>query len=68
MVRQRLLSFLSRFDTLSDSQHGFRAGLSTETACINYVNFLYDRLDAGDHVVGLFFDLSRAFDTLLQLV
>ena len=65
VVKERVLEFLEKFNVLSASQHGFRAGCSTETAAINYVAFIYERLDVGEHVIGLFFDMSRAFDSLL---
>lgn len=49
---------------MSDCQHGFRKGRSTETATIRFVQHVNDRLDLGEYVVAVFFDLSRAFDTL----
>lgn len=60
----RLISFLDDNKILTSCQHGFRRGLSTETAIAEMVQYIYDRIDKGYSVVGLFFDLSKAFDTL----
>ena len=65
IVNHRLLNFLDGCKVLSDSQHGFRKGLSTETAAIKYFEYIYSSLDRGQYVVGIFFDMSRAFDSLL---
>lgn len=59
-----MLAFLTRFKIVTDCQHGFREGRSTETAALSFVNFVYKKLDDGHFVAGLFFDLSRAFDVL----
>lgn len=56
--------FLNRFNLLNRSQHGFRAGHSTETATIGLVQHIYDKLDRNEYVIAMSFDLSRAFDTL----
>ena len=60
----RLVAFLEKFQILNNSQHGFRRRLSTESAAITRLQFVYDHLDSGEYVVGIFFDLSRAFDSL----
>lgn len=64
IVYGRMISFLNRFGVISDCQHGFREGRSTETAAFSFTDYVYKSLDRGLHVAGLFFDLSRAFDVL----
>ena len=64
VMNGRLISFLEKFQILHNSQHGFRRGLSTETAAIDRLQFVYDHLDKGEYVVGVFFDLPRVFDAL----
>lgn len=64
IVFNRILEFLNKFNVITDSQHGFRPGRSTETAAYSFVEIVYRRLDEGMCVAGLFFDLSRAFDSL----
>lgn len=56
--------FLNRNNLITNSQHGFREGYSTETATTEISQYITEKLDKGEYVVGVFFDLSRAFDTL----
>lgn len=58
----RLLHFFNQCNLFNDTQHGFRAGRSTSTAIVGYLNSLYAHLDRGRSCVGVFLDLSRAFD------
>lgn len=64
IVHKRMYQFLNKFSILSDHQHGFRTDRSTQTACTEFMDFVYESLDKGDHVAGIFFDLTRAFDCL----
>lgn len=43
-VVQRIVQFVEKYNLISDSQHGFRSKRSTETACFNFVQFLYNAL------------------------
>lgn len=64
VLYNRISNFLKKYKLLNENQHGFRSGRSTETASVELVDFIQRELDAGRSVVGIFFDLSRAFDTL----
>lgn len=57
-----LMDYLNSHAILSENQHGFRGGRSTETALFQFYNRLVEFLDAGECPVGVFCDLSRAFD------
>lgn len=63
-IAKRILNFADKHNLISDSQHGFRNGRSTETACFDFVQFVYDSLDKNLYVAGIFFDLSCAFDSI----
>lgn len=63
-VYNSIYSFININETLTTCQHGFRVGRSTETATIDFVQYIHDKVDPGEHVFGVFFDLSRAFDTI----
>nr|CAH7768887.1 unnamed protein product [Callosobruchus chinensis] len=64
MVALRIENYLTKYDILSPSQHGFRAGRSTETGVVEYMQHINNELDVGKYVVSIMFDLSRAFDTV----
>src|SRR5579872_6221598 len=60
----RLYNYLQRFKILYEKQFGFRKGHLTEDAVINSVNMIRSETGADNYVVGIFFDLSKAFDTV----
>lgn len=63
-VSIKITEFLNFKKIFTVSQHGFRQKRSTETATIEYIQLIYDKLDINQCVVTIFFDLSRAFDTI----
>ncbi|KAL1447184.1 hypothetical protein WDU94_005572 [Cyamophila willieti] len=64
IVYYRLSFFLEGRKLLVDQQFGFRAGKSTGDAVANFLNNLDEALGSKKHAIGLFCDLSKAFDCL----
>lgn len=64
LVFDRMMKFLNNFQLLDAAQHGFRSGRSTQTGALDFVEFVYKCLGRGSYVLGLYFDLSRAFNSL----
>ena len=64
IVFNRLITYLEHNNILNNAQYGFRKKLSTYMPLLN----LYDQLsNAGDNglfSIGIFIDLSKAFDTI----
>ena len=64
IVHSRVDSFFSRNNLFNPDQYGFRKSHSTDAAILK----LYDRVSGAladhEHVIGVFMDLSKAFDTL----
>lgn len=58
----RLLGYLNLKNVISDHQHGFRSNRSTSTAISYFYDELVSYIEAGECPVGIFCDLSRAFD------
>ena len=64
LIYTRLYDFFSSQNTLSDNQFGFRKSHST-SAALNYsVRQIENALNRKKHVLGIFIDLSKAFDTI----
>ena len=59
-----LYDFCLSNNLLSNSQYGFHPGFSTETALISVVNSWFSALDSHKSVCAVFFDLSKAFDSV----
>ena len=60
----RIYSFLVSQSIIYDKQFGFREGHSTSHA-VNYsINMICKNLENKKHVIGIFIDLSKAFDTI----
>lgn len=58
----RLLKFLTKFNILTNAQHGFRPSFSTSTAMDAFLTHVFSALDTGECPAGIFCDLTRAFD------
>jgi hypothetical protein len=65
LIYSRLYNFMSSCNSsIYDKQFGFRKSHSTGHA-VNYsVNKVISELEKSNHVIGIFIDLSKAFDTL----
>ena len=64
IIYNRLYSFFISKGILREEQFGFRKGHSTAHALHQSVDSINKSLDNGRHVLGIFIDLSKAFDTL----
>lgn len=64
IIAKRLLLFWNKQKVFNQHQFGFRSGHSTTLALINIIDDIYKMLDSGDHVLAIFFDLQKAFDTV----
>jgi hypothetical protein len=56
--------FFEKHNILSPTHYGFRANYSTQLALVDLVDKLSSALDNSLLTVGLFLDLSKAFDTI----
>ena len=59
-----MINFLNKFNILANNQYGFRKNHSTAYALVQLYDNLSDAIDQGKITLGLFIDLSKAFDTV----
>ena len=64
LIYRRLYSFLIAKGIITENQFGFRKGHSTSHALNHSVNHIESLLKEKKHVLGIFLDLSKAFDTI----
>ena len=64
IMYNRLLSFLNKHNVIYDYQFGFRDKHSTYLALITLTDKISTALEEGKHVIGIFLDFSKAFDTV----
>ena len=61
---RRLLKFMNDCSLFSSNQHGFLRGKSTQTAIYQFVQSVLKYLENGEAALGMFLDLSKAYDCL----
>ena len=64
IVYNKFVDFLNKNNVLTLAQHGFQQNRSIETASCRTLNYVYRKIDKGELVMTIFFDLSIAFDTI----
>ena len=64
LMFKRLYGFLTKHKILYDYQFGFRKGHSTSLALIELLDTIYSHCDNNEIVIGMHFDLQKAFDTI----
>jgi hypothetical protein len=64
IVGKRVTSFLDKHSVISNNQFGFRRGHSCELPLVLATDYIRKALDEGDHVIGVFLDLRKAFDVV----
>ena len=61
---RRLIKFIENNKILTKHQYGFRDNRSTELAIIELTDRITKAIDKGEYTMGIFLDLSKAFDTI----
>ena len=64
LIYNKLFDFLVRYQILFESQYGFRTARNTTHATLDFIKSIEEAIESGQFAIGVFCDLSKAFDTL----
>ena len=64
LIHDKLFEFLVRYQILFESQYGFRSGRNTTHATLDFIHSIEEAIESNQYAIGVFCDLSKAFDTL----
>ena len=64
LVDNHLIKYLEKYHILSSNQYGFRKNHSTFHALVHLYDKISAAIDSKQIALGLFIDLSKAFDTV----
>lgn len=64
ILKHRIMSYMKKFNIISDRQFGFMQGRSTEDAISYLTSYIYEALDRTQPCLGIYIDLAKAFDTV----
>ena len=64
VIFERLYSFMVSQNLMTSCQFGFWKGHSTSHALNYSINHIKEALKKKNHVLGIFIDISKAFDTI----
>ena len=67
IIHKRLINYVNMNKILSSSQYGFRKNYSTYMPILNLYDTVSEALDKNEYCLGIFVDLSKAFDTIYFL-
>lgn len=64
LVKNRMVTFLSKYNILNAQQYGFQSGKNTTDAIFALLEGVYKDVNDNEATAAVFCDLSKAFDTV----
>ena len=64
LIYNKVFEFLVRYQILFETQYGFRKGRNTTHATLDFIKTIEEAIESNQFAIGVFCDLSKAFDTL----
>jgi hypothetical protein len=68
LMFNRLIPFMFENKIFTEAQNGFRKGKCIETAIQSFIEIIQESLDKGLHTIGIFVDLTKAYDIWNQSI
>jgi hypothetical protein len=63
-VANKLINYLNTFNVINNLQFGFQKNKSTSDLFVQFTNIINSSLNKNEHVLALFIDFTKAFDTI----
>lgn len=63
-MSSRIINFFTKYNLFSETQHGYLRGRSVDTAVHNFVQDILQAFENKEVAMGMFLDLTKAFDCL----
>ena len=64
IIYNRMTNYITKYKLITDSQYGFQPNKSTESALIDFTDYIYKGLTEKSNIGAIFMDLSKAFDVM----
>lgn len=64
IVHARVIHFLDKNKILCEGQYGYRKGRGATDAILDFTGNIVENLNKGNYTLGIFLDLSKAFDSI----
>lgn len=64
----RLMSYLNKHNLLTPAQFAYQKNKSVQTAIYNFLTIIYECLERSECTIGVFYDLTRAFECIVLQV
>ena len=64
LIYNKVFEFLVRYQILFETQYGFRKDRGTTHATLDFIKTIEEAIESNQFAIGVFCDLSKAFDTL----
>lgn len=64
LVSARIINFFNEEELFNHTQHGYLHGRSTQTAIFQFVQYILELLEDKKMALGIFLDISKAYDSL----
>lgn len=64
VIKTRLVDYLTNKNIISENQFGFVSGRNTSQAAAHLVTSIVDKLEKGKKCLGVFLDMTKAFDSV----
>lgn len=68
LIHKRIYQFLQANSFFTERQCGFRPGMGTNDSINNFLTYVYESLNNNLNVLAIYYDLTKAFDTINHTV